>query len=426
MIFKLLKKSYFFWMILPALATGASGARSPAQVGAIARGAWVAGQAHALNVERIAQSVAKARVIAIGESTHGTSEFQQFRADLTQSLVSRHGFDTIVLEATDAGVVPLNDFVQGKDEDLHAALAGSFYWIWQNDEFVRIFGNLRSLNKQLSGDGQSAGFTVKGMDIFPRGATRTRLKDILTRYDSGLAVELERLENAVSSSKGSENKKIAREAVKQFLAALPKRIDQSNIDADTLESLAGSVRDLHSFYSYISAGIPDQEARDRAMADNVKRLVEAGHRVVVWVHNGHVGNAPGAFGSFLKQRYGSGYVPVGLTTFGGTYSGLEPGTNKVGMFALARPPKGSLESYLAKTPYSAAFLDLRSTRYRNVPQWLRKPLPCRPDIGFFKQPESQALDECTYSPRYDLIVFLKATTGTKPFPIWPNGVPMSN
>lgn len=170
------------------------------------------------------------------------------------------------------------------------------------------------------------------------------------------------------------------------------------MDAQARDELTRSAADLSSFYLYFASEIPDQEVRDRAMADNVRQLVDSGHRVIVWVHNGHVANAPGSFGGFLRKRYGKDYVPVGLTTFSGTYSGLEPGTNLVGEYKLYPSPEQSLEAYLQKTGHVTAYVDLRTTKGRAVPQWLGTPLPCRPDIGFFRQPEAQSSDVARTNP----------------------------
>ena len=42
---------------------------------------------------------ADARVVLIGEASHGTSEFYRARAQITRRLVERHGFNIIAAEA---------------------------------------------------------------------------------------------------------------------------------------------------------------------------------------------------------------------------------------------------------------------------------------------------------------------------------------
>jgi hypothetical protein len=42
---------------------------------------------------------AKARVVLLGEATHGTSEFYRARAQITRRLIERHGFNIVAVEA---------------------------------------------------------------------------------------------------------------------------------------------------------------------------------------------------------------------------------------------------------------------------------------------------------------------------------------
>lgn len=421
---RLIKTASSLLAMLLVVFSASVSANSASEAEVARRTAWIQGQARPLDIERLAQSVSGARVVAIGESTHGTSEFQQFRSELSQELIARHGFDTIVIEATDAGVASLNKYIQGESEQVQPALSDTFYWIWQNEEFARIFADLRSFNLRSLGSASHRQLTLRGMDVFPGGATRARLKDVLSRHRKDLSAELEALEQNVFSSNDPGQRKIATDAIRKFLSDLTANLASEKLGEADRVALTSSANDLASFYSYIASGIPDQVVRDRAMAENVQRLVESGHRVIVWVHNGHVANADGSFGSFVKQQYGSDYVAIGLTTLAGTYSGLEPANNKVGVFPLIEPPAHSLESYLNKTGYATAYLDLRTKKARSIPQWLREPMPCRPDIGFYEQPDQQADDVCTYSPRFDIMVFFRKTSETTPFAIWPDGVPL--
>ncbi len=56
---------------------------------------------------------ADARVVLIGEASHGTHEFYRARAAITQRLIERHGFNIVAVEADwpDAGHV--DQYVRG-------------------------------------------------------------------------------------------------------------------------------------------------------------------------------------------------------------------------------------------------------------------------------------------------------------------------
>ena len=54
---------------------------------------------------QLAERFADRRVVLLGEATHGTAEFYEARAAITERLVSRHGFNIVAVEADwpDAG-----------------------------------------------------------------------------------------------------------------------------------------------------------------------------------------------------------------------------------------------------------------------------------------------------------------------------------
>jgi erythromycin esterase-like protein len=55
----------------------------------------------------LADRLADARIVLMGEATHGTSEFYRARAALTRRLIERHGFPIVAVEADwpDAAVI---------------------------------------------------------------------------------------------------------------------------------------------------------------------------------------------------------------------------------------------------------------------------------------------------------------------------------
>lgn len=48
----------------------------------------------------VRQAIGQARVVLMGEETHGTEEFYQLRSDLTKALIDREGFTAVLCEGT--------------------------------------------------------------------------------------------------------------------------------------------------------------------------------------------------------------------------------------------------------------------------------------------------------------------------------------
>src|SRR4051794_41303597 len=82
----------------------------------------------------------KARVVLLGEASHGTSEFYRARAAITRRLIERHGFTIVAVEADWPDAARIDAYVRhhapfpGKER----AFARFPTWMWRNVE-VRDF-----------------------------------------------------------------------------------------------------------------------------------------------------------------------------------------------------------------------------------------------------------------------------------------------
>jgi Erythromycin esterase len=75
------------------------------------------------DLEWLDEAIGDARVVAIGESAHGTKEFYQLRHRLLRYLVERHGFDAYAMESGFVEGWGVNDWVHGGGDELSQVLA---------------------------------------------------------------------------------------------------------------------------------------------------------------------------------------------------------------------------------------------------------------------------------------------------------------
>ena len=125
---------------------------------------------------------ASARVVLLGEASHGTSEFYRARAAITRRLIERHGFNIVAVEADwpDASVV--NRFVRGLPPGAHAETAFQRFptWMWRNAEVAEFLGWLRDWNASWP-PGAQVGFY--GLDLYNLNASIGAVLDYLDRVD---------------------------------------------------------------------------------------------------------------------------------------------------------------------------------------------------------------------------------------------------
>src|SRR3954464_5050264 len=91
---------------------------------------------------------AGARIVCLGEASHGTSEFYRARAAITRRLIEQHGFTLVAVEADWPDAAVLDRFVRDKPRLPEAAPAFTRFptWMWRNEEFAAFTGWLREHN----------------------------------------------------------------------------------------------------------------------------------------------------------------------------------------------------------------------------------------------------------------------------------------
>ena len=102
--------------------------------------------------------VGDARLVLLGEASHGTHEFYRERARITQRLISEVGFTAVAIEGDWPDAHRIDRYVCGGRDDLDAeeALRGFRRfptWMWRNADVVNFVGWLRERNARAGRGG---------------------------------------------------------------------------------------------------------------------------------------------------------------------------------------------------------------------------------------------------------------------------------
>ncbi|HEX8638554.1 MAG TPA: erythromycin esterase family protein, partial [Pyrinomonadaceae bacterium] len=119
--------------------------------------------------DALIESVGDARVVLLGEASHGTHEFYRSRAQITRRLITVKGFNAVAVEADFPDAFRINRFVRGAGDDKTAEEAlGEFQrfpsWMWRNKDVVDFVESLRSHNDNLPANSSKVGFY--GIDLY--------------------------------------------------------------------------------------------------------------------------------------------------------------------------------------------------------------------------------------------------------------------
>jgi erythromycin esterase-like protein len=300
---------------------------------------------------------ADARLVLLGEATHGTHEFYHWRAELTRRLIVENGFHAVAAEADWPDAYRVNRYVRalGSDADAEEALRDFKRfpsWMWRNSDVLDFVGWLRAHNDRLGSSNQKVGFY--GLDLYSLRGSISAVLQYLESVDRA-AAHRARSRYGCFDHFGADPEDYAhatflgmaegceREVVAQLVELQHRRAEILARDGVAredeqfqAEQNARVVKNAEEYYRSMFAGrISTWNLRDTHMTDTLSALlshldrrVGAGRsKIVVWAHNSHVGDARSTelgsarelnVGQLVRERYGAKARLIGQTTYEGT------------------------------------------------------------------------------------------------------------
>jgi erythromycin esterase-like protein len=383
---------------------------------------------------------AVARVVLLGEATHGSSEFYRARAAITRRLIERHGFTIIAAEADWPDAAQLDRWV--RDRPAAPADGPAFArfptWMWRNEDMRDFTAWLRAHNAALPPQRRVA---FRGLDIYSLGSSIEAVLGYLDANDPDAAraarrrygcltpwqAEPEDYGRAVlfGAREGCEDAAIA-----QLKAMLEARLTPRGGDPEALfdaRQNARVVRAAEQYYRLMyRSGTESWNLRDRHMFDTLRALLDhAGpnSRAVVWAHNSHIGNAAatemgwqGEFniGELCRTAFGQDAVLIGFGTDHGTVAAADDWGGPMQVKTVRPALPGSHEALLRDAGLPArALLDLRQPALRRA---LAAPRLERA-IGVIYRPGTERRShyfEAVLPDQFDAFVWFAETSAVTP------------
>jgi erythromycin esterase-like protein/predicted phosphoribosyltransferase len=303
--------------------------------------------------------IGDARVVLIGESSHGTHEFYEARAEITKWLIESKGFCAVAAEADWPDAYRVNRYVRGQGSDRTADEAlGGFErfptWMWRNVVTRDFVDWLRAHNARWgSASGRGVGFY--GLDLYSLHRSMHEVIDYLENVDPAAAERAKARYSCfdhVSAGDGQAYGFAAafgaglsceRAVVDQLVEMQRNSVEYVRRDgliaedeAFDAEQNAQVVANAEHYYRAMFSGrVTSWNLRDRHMAQTLQSLLahlDRGRsgspaRIVVWAHNSHVGDARATevtndgqwtLGQLARERYGDDCRLIGFTTYSGT------------------------------------------------------------------------------------------------------------
>lgn len=117
------------------------------------------------DLEPFRSMVGDARIVSLGEGTHGTREFFQMKHRLTEFLATEMGFTIFSIEANMPEAYRLNDYVLHGRGDPRELISGMYFWTWDTKEVLEMVKWMREFNKAGKGRVEFTGFDMQTPDV---------------------------------------------------------------------------------------------------------------------------------------------------------------------------------------------------------------------------------------------------------------------
>jgi erythromycin esterase-like protein/predicted phosphoribosyltransferase len=407
-------------------------------------------------------AIGDARIVLLGEATHGTHEFYRERAFITRRLITEKQFDAVAVEADWPDAYRVNRYVRGagSDQDAVESLAdfGRFpTWMWRNADVLDFIGWLRTHNEGRPAN-ERAGFY--GLDLYSLRASMEAVLGYLDKVDPAAARRArarygcfdrygDRMDQYGYSAGIGLSASCEREVVTQLIELQRARADYASRDgrvaADEFffaEQNARLVRSAEEYYRSMFRGrVESWNLRDQHMAGTLKELMkflgrpQRPARLVVWAHNSHLGDARATdmgeagelnVGQLVRAAYGRESVLVGFTTHHGTVTAAidwdEPAVRRHVRPALP----GSYERLFHETGVPRFMLPLRFDA--DLAASLAQPRLERA-IGVLYRPETERQSHYFHArlaEQFDFVLHFDETRAVEPLErsaLWEEGEP---
>ncbi|GEO12773.1 erythromycin esterase family protein [Microvirga aerophila] len=385
---------------------------------------------------------ADAKVVLLGEATHGTSEFYRARAAITQRLIMEHGFNIVAVEADWPDAARIDAYVRHRpvpDGD-DVAFERFPIWMWRNEEVADFVNWIRDRNRDLKED-QRVEF--RGLDVYSLNSSIRAVLEYLDKVDPDAAGDARGRYGCLSPWQSDPaqygravmtgRKRPCDEALlTQLQEILDRRIEY--LQADGGEAFFDAVQNakiVHSaahYYRIMYEGSTESwNLRDRHMFDTLQSLLARrdNAKAVVWAHNSHIGNAAATamgwqgewnIGELCRKAYQDDAVLIGFGTDRGTVAAATDwdGHMEVKTVLPARPD--SHERIFRDTGLGCFLTDWRQTGQHGLKDALARPRLERA-IGVIYRPDTELYShyfEAVMADQFDAFVWFEETKAVTP------------
>jgi erythromycin esterase-like protein len=313
------------------------------------------------------------RVFGYGEDTHGTSEFTILAKELMKYLSEAHGFRIFIIETGFGEGRYLNDYIQGKTDDLSNILEKhNSTWRYKTKEFYQLMKWLKEYNQT-----HSEKISLYGGEMQYVISDVNRIRDYLKTVDSDYKIDgfEKHLWQAIEESEKTAYFNSYASLKKYFIDN--HKLFRNKTSKEAYDLVYHHIEVIGQFVTTISQNVEQRknDFRDIYMSENIQWILNFHgnqSKAMYWAHNAHVGDwisngMVDVTGHQLRKIYGESYFNI-ATDFGtGEFIAFPNDANetnewKLKTFKIKNVVENTFTNHLQKLGKPNTFLNLKEAR----------------------------------------------------------------
>ncbi|MBK4737702.1 erythromycin esterase family protein [Noviherbaspirillum pedocola] len=407
------------------------------------------------DTDAIVEAIGDARIVLLGEASHGSHEFYRARMEISKRLIRDKGFAAIAVECDWPDALSVSRYVQGRGDATSPEAAMSCYerfprWMWRNHDVLDLVRWLHEHNAGIPALERRVGFF--GLDLYSLRRSMDSVVRYLSRVDPP-AAERARLRYSCFDHLAEDPQRYGyattfgmkpdceAEVMRQLMGISANIERYEKVDgvagfdeAFYAQQNARVAQNAETYYRAMFEGRHESwNVRDTHMMDTLdalrqhlsRRSGEAAPKVVVWAHNSHIGDARATemgdggeinLGQLARERHGENQTfLLGFTTHDGSVTAASDWDMPAERKAVRPSREDSYENLMHRCRHAHAFfLPMRG----NAPLLAQlSPRRLERAIGVVYLPESERLSHyfhCDLGRQFDAIVHIDHTRAVKP------------
>jgi erythromycin esterase-like protein len=403
------------------------------------------------DLDPLMKHIGDAKYVLLGEASHGTHEYYNWRAKISKRLIAEKGFSFIAVEGDWPDCYRINRYVKSymgsgeKAIDVLHEFNRWPTWMWANWEVLAFTEWLKKNNENLPLN-KRIGFY--GLDVYSLHESMDQIVAYLKKNDPKTLQTAMKAMHCFEPFHSDEGQSYARASkiatelcesdVHNLLKEIRGRIAHYNSDYENVFSTEqNAIIAVHAekyYRALIRGGAEPWNIRDRHMVSTLNRLMDfhgSNAKVIVWAHNTHVGDARATdmakdglvnVSQLLKQQYESdGVVSVGFGSYQGTVIAGREWSGVMRKIMVPPAQDGSWEHIL----HNSDLLKNKLVMLNELKAEGRMAIQIgHRAIGVVYNPEYEKYGNYVPSVmpnRYDAFIFIDESTAINPLHIKPDG-----